>query len=112
MRRPARFRHALILALLLAAAAPGLARADSDHDRARRALEAGEVVPLAEVLAAVERDFVGRVIAVELERKNGAWIYEIKLLTGDGALLRLDYDARTRMLVRARGRGVDAARRR
>lgn len=100
-----------MLVLLLAASAPA-ARADDDHDRARRALEAGQIAPLSEVLAAVERDFRGRVIEVELERDDGRWIYEIKLLTPQGSVIKLEYDAATRTLLRAQGRGVGAARRR
>jgi len=111
MRAPASLLAALLAALL---AVGPVARADDDddHDRARRALEAGEIAPLAEVLAAVERDFRGRVIEVELERDDGRWLYEIKLLTPQGAVIELEYDARSRTLLRAQGRGVDAARRR
>ncbi len=83
-----------------------------DHDQARAAREAGEVVPFAAILEAVERDFVGRVLEAELEREQGRWIYEIKLLAPGGQVLKLDYDARSRELLRARGRDVDAARRR
>lgn len=83
-----------------------------DHDRAWAAREAGEVVPFAAILEAVERDFVGRVLEAELEREKGRWIYEIKLLAPGGQVLKLDYDARSRELLRVRGRDIDAARRR
>jgi uncharacterized membrane protein YkoI len=105
---------ALLAALLAVVLAAGTApvRADSDHDRARRAFESGQVAPLADILAAVDRDFVGRVIAVELERDDGRWIYEIKLLTPGGAIIKLIYDAASGALLRAQGRGAEAARRR
>jgi uncharacterized membrane protein YkoI len=39
-----------------------------DHDRARQAVEAGEVLPLRTILERVERDYPGQVVEVELER--------------------------------------------
>ncbi len=78
---------------LLACAGP--ARADGDHDRARRAREAGEIAGLDRLLAAVARDQPGKVVDVELERKGGGYVYEIKLIAPDGNRRKLHYDART-----------------
>ena len=36
-----------------------------------------------------------QVLELELEREDGRWIYEVKLLQADGQLLKLDLDART-----------------
>ena len=62
----------------------GISRADADHDRARQALEAGEVLPLGTILERVERDHPGQVLDVELEleKHDGVerWVYEVKLL--------------------------------
>ena len=86
---------ALFLALSLTGlAAPGAA-SPRDHDRARAALQAGEVLPLARVLEAVARSHPGDVLEVELERDDGRWIYELTVLQRDGALLKLEVDART-----------------
>lgn len=87
----------LLLPLLLAlAAGSSLARDSHDHDRARRALEAGEVLPLRTILERVEREYPGQVMEVELEREHdgGPWIYEIKLLRSGGSLTKLKVDAR------------------
>lgn len=97
---------------VITAVLPAVAASAGDHDRARAAREAGDVVPFAAILEAVERDFVGRVLEAELEREDGRWIYEIKLLAPGGQVLKLDYDGRSRELLRARGRDVEAARRR
>lgn len=71
---------------------------DDDHDRARKALQAGEVLPLKTILERVERSHPGQVMDVELEREHdsrgGRWIYKLKVLQPDGALLRLKVDAR------------------
>ena len=66
----------------------------SDHDRARGALQAGEILPLRTILEWVERDHPGQVMEVELERESGRWIYEVKLLRADGTLVKLEIDAR------------------
>jgi len=66
---------------------------EHDHDRARQALEAGEVLPLRTILERVEREYPGRTLEVELESDHGQWLYEIKLLRPGGDLIRLKVDA-------------------
>ena len=82
--------------------------ASEGHDRARKALEAGEVLPLRTILERVERDFPGQVIDVELEREHngagGRWVYEIKLLRTGGALVKLKVDARDGSLLNHKAR--------
>ena len=97
---------ALFAALLLAL--PHAAHADGDHERARAALQAGEVLPLTTVLERLQRSHPGQVLEVELEREKGRWIYEIKLLQADGHLLKLEVDARSAEVLRLRGRGAQA----
>lgn len=95
-------------ALLLAMASAGPAGASDarDHDRARQALEAGEVLPLRTILERVERDNPGQVMEVELERKDGLWIYEIKLLRPGGSLVKLKINARDGTLLDSKERGA------
>ncbi len=97
---------AVAAALLLALAGAGPARASDarDHDRARQAVAAGEVLPLRTILERVERDNPGQVMEVELERKDGRWIYEIKLLRTGGALVKLKINARDGTLLDSRER--------
>jgi uncharacterized membrane protein YkoI len=64
----------LVVASSLAWAGSSRAGGDgqgSDHDRARQALEAGEVLPLRTILERVEREYPGQVLEVELERDRG-----------------------------------------
>lgn len=105
----ATFRTAVlpcVLALCLGAGVVSPAHADesSDHDRARAALKAGEVLPLQEVLEKVQRSHPGELLEVELEREDGHWVYELKLLQSGGRLLRLDVDAKTAAVLRTRQR--------
>ncbi|MFM7024794.1 MAG: PepSY domain-containing protein [Limnohabitans sp.] len=84
-----------------------LAHADSDQDRARAAVQAGQVLPLKAVLEGLERDHPGQVLEVELEREHGRWIYEIKLLQASGRLVRLEVDAASGAVLQRRERGRD-----
>lgn len=84
----------MLLTLGCAAIAPSHASDSGDHDRARQALEAGEVLPLSTVLELLARDTPGQVMEVELERYGGRWVYEIKLLRPGGTLVKLWVDAR------------------
>jgi len=93
----------LLLSLLMLAAAPARADDRRDHERARAALAAGEIRPLADLLAEVERRYIGRVIETELERENGRWVYEFKVLPPSGRVFELKLDAATGALLRARG---------
>jgi len=99
--------RAFVLALAaLSAVSIGPAAADSrrDHERARAALEAGEIRPLAALIGQVEERFVGRIIETELEREGGRWIYELKLLPPSGAVFEIKLDAATGEIVRSHGR--------
>lgn len=100
---------ALLAALLVGASS--MAVADSDHDRARQALEAGEVLPLRTILERVEREQSGQVIDVELERdhRNGSerWIYEVKVLRSGGALVKLKINARDGSVISQKARHGD-----
>ncbi|MGE5504562.1 MAG: PepSY domain-containing protein [Actinomycetota bacterium] len=94
---------ACILALTMAAAALP-ARAESDHDRARRAVQAGEVLPLQRILDKAQADYGGQFVGAELEDEEGRMVYEIILITPEGRVTKLHYDARDGSLIRARDR--------
>lgn len=80
----------------------------SDHERARLALESGEVQPLRAILENIEREYPGQVMEIELEREsenkrastyeenrnNAEWIYKIRLLRKGGLLIKLKVRAR------------------
>ena len=103
-----------VLILAFAVAPPG--RADEqhdhrrDHDRARRALEAGEILPLKTVLETLARETPGQVMEVELERKGERWVYEIKLLRAGGSLVKLRVDARDGTIIPRREHGATTDR--
>lgn len=101
-----------VMVLILAVALPIHAADSGDHDRARQALEAGEILPLKTVLERVGREVPGQVMEVELERKHDRWIYEIKLLRPGGSLVKLLVNASDATIIDYRGRGARSEHRR
>jgi uncharacterized membrane protein YkoI len=105
LRHVARASLLPVLALALSLATGASAHADDegeekDHDAARRAVEAGEVQPLAVIRDRVASRLGGRVVGVEFERQDGRYVYEFKVIARDGRLLEVEVDARTGAIIR------------
>lgn len=94
-------RRLALLALALPPLLTPAARADDrrDHERARAAVQAGQVLALPALLERVQRQAPGQVLEVELEQEDGRWIYELKLLQPGGQLVKLEVDAATGQLL-------------
>lgn len=90
------------LALVLSGVLSVKAGERRDHDRARAAVQAGEVLPLPTLLERLARTHPGQVLDIELEREDGRWIYEVKLLQPSGQLLKLELDAATGAVLQLR----------
>lgn len=103
------YRSALALAAVMAGLASPLSATahnpHADHEQARKAVAAGEALPLRVVLGRIAPDYPGRVMNIQFERDDGAWIYKIRVLQKGGELLRLKVDAQT-------GNVIDVKRRR
>jgi hypothetical protein len=109
--RPRASRAAAALLGVLLAAAPALPLAapalqlntpSPDQDLARRAVQAGEALPLASLLPRVATMLGGEVAGVSFEREAGRWIYEFKVITAAGQLLEVQVDAKSARIL---GRG-------
>ena len=105
----------LVCLIVLSLGSAVAVRADSeDQRRALVALKAGQIVPLREMLDEVETLYYGDVLEVELddERVRGKriWIYKIKMLTPQGNVLKMRIDAKTKEILRIKGRGAEQAR--
>lgn len=81
-----------------------------DHERAKKALQSGQILPLRTVLESLERKQPGKVLEVELEQKDALWIYKVKLLRADGQLIKLMLDAKTAELIERKNRDVPERR--
>ncbi|MBR0701230.1 PepSY domain-containing protein [Bradyrhizobium diazoefficiens] len=86
-----------LLAGVLLAPMPAAA---GDHDKGapdavRRAVEAGEIRSLADILASLRGKLPGEIAGVEIERARGRWIYEFRLIDDKGRLYEAHVDARS-----------------
>ncbi len=96
---------ALLAGMLGAALLPAGASygGESDHEQARHALEAGEILPLRTVMDRVERDYPGQIVKIEFERDDGMWLYKIKVLQSGGRLVKIKIDARDGSVLKIKG---------
>ena len=94
----------LALALTLALAGPARAGEDVEQDRVRRAVERGEMLPLATILAAIRPRLPGEVAGVEVERHKGKWLYEFRVVDEKGRLYEVYVDAKTAEIERIKAK--------
>lgn len=83
----------LSAAVLLSA---GTASADSDRLRqneVRQLREAGKILPIEDVLGRARAAQPGQVVEVELEREDGRFVYEVKLIDDGDRVHKLELDA-------------------
>ena len=73
-----------------------------DHDRARSAVEAGQIRPLQDILAEVRRRVPGRMLDARLQQ-NGQWVYQVILLQANGQVVAVTVDARTGQVLGVEG---------
>lgn len=94
-----RIAAALLVTVAVATLGSGKGLADSkkrlNQDEVREAVTSGRIRPLEEVLAAAAKVVPGQVIKVEIERKRGVLIYEIKVIAGQGRVREVEIDAAT-----------------
>lgn len=84
---------ALVAAVLLSA---GPVRAERPHhDAVRHAVESKEILSLSAILDLVRGKLPGEIAGVEIERKNGRWLYEFRVVDSQGRLFEVYVDART-----------------
>ena len=90
-----------LIALIAATAAPhGAVGDDSDHDLARRLLEQGRILPLAEIVDKVRVEIPGEMLEVEFETDDGAYIYELKILRPDGRVQEIEVEAASGRIIK------------
>jgi uncharacterized membrane protein YkoI len=75
----------------------------TDGDRARGALERGEVLPLEQVIARLEGHIHGEISRIELEKEDGIWVYEFKVISPQGRMIEVHIDAKTGKLIGKKG---------
>lgn len=93
-------RHMTFIAaaILLASTTPGFA--GESQDEARMLREAGDILPLEQILEKARQKQPGRVVETELERKSRRHVYEIKIVDEKNVVHELEYDAKTGELLK------------
>lgn len=86
---------AATIAVTSIALAPSPGSARDRHDAVRQAVERGEIRSLADILTAIRDRLPGEVAGVEIEQKNGRWLYEFRVVDSKGRLFEVYVDART-----------------
>jgi hypothetical protein len=89
--------------------APNAVNDNMAHDRARRAMQQGEILPLSNIRHRVHERFGGKIIGVELqeggERPSSGppWVYDLRVLSPEGRVLSVLMDASDGRVLDVRG---------
>ncbi|MBD8893547.1 PepSY domain-containing protein [Roseibium litorale] len=92
-RRTALYACLLLAVTMLGAGVQTANADDEDHERARHAVEADKVRPLAEILSKVRPSLPGRIIGTEFEEEHGRYVYEFKVISPSGRVREIYVDA-------------------
>jgi uncharacterized membrane protein YkoI len=105
MRYRSLFSAAILIALcaVYPSGLGALSREEHDEDRARAAVQRGEILPLEQVLAGLKGAVAGEISRVELEKEHGIWVYEFKIISPGGRMLEVFVDAKTGKLIEKKG---------
>ena len=90
-----------LLASLPCLSTPGYAD-DSDHDRAKQALLAGDILPLRAILERIEQTYPGQAVKIEFDDDDNIYTYKIKLLQATGNIIKLKVDASNGHIIRVK----------
>ena len=89
------------LGVLLVMGSP-LASERLDHDEIKQLRETGQILPMEQVMGSAQAEQPGQLVEAELEREDGAYRYEIKILAADGTIHKLSLDAATAAVIKRR----------
>lgn len=90
----------VVILFLMLGLLPVFAVAEEGHEQARRLKEAGEILPLQQIIKKAQAEHPGRVIEAELENRDGHHVYEVELLDANGEVWELSLDAATGELIK------------
>lgn len=104
-------RRNFILSLAILSLFAGFEPARGDqHDCALEALQAGEIASLGHILRRVRGAYHGQAIEAELACGGPHWVYQVKMVTPHGHIIKLRLNAKTTDILSVQGDGAEAAR--
>jgi uncharacterized membrane protein YkoI len=74
--------------------------AEESLAKARALSESGEILSLEKIIAAAKSIKPGNFLEIELERKNGSYIYEVEMLDMNGQVWELKFNANSGELIK------------
>jgi hypothetical protein len=66
-----------------------------DQDVVRDAVKSGKAATLADLMAHLRKNYPGKILNVDLQRRDSKFVYRVKLLTKSGRLQTLKLNAKT-----------------
>ncbi len=76
----------------------------TDGDKALDALRRGEVLPLEQVISKAGGHIAGEISGIELEKEHGIWVYEFKVISPRGQMVKVYIDGKTGSLIEKKGK--------
>lgn len=85
----------LTAAVMTLAIAPSFACGDDYkcRDAMRKAVKAGQILPLSEILNRVRSKVSGDIMGVDIRHEHDLWRYELRVIDRDGRMLDVTVDA-------------------
>lgn len=85
-----------------------LSNVESDHEKAIKAVNEGEILPLDQILKKIETEYTGRIISINLkdnEKGLFGWVYDIMIIGVDNNVKQLRVDAGTSTILSVKSGG-------
>lgn len=95
---------AVSAAAMLVDAPPAAASDRIRQQEVRQLRESGKILPMEDILSRARAAQPGQVVEVELDRENGRYVYEVKVIDNADTVHKLELDAGSGELLRRRSR--------
>jgi len=85
-----------------------LSNVEGDHEKAIKAVNEGEILPLDQILKKIEKEYTGRIISINLkdnEKGLFGWVYDIMIIGVDNNVKQLRVDAGTSTILSVKSGG-------
>lgn len=89
----------LLVPLALGQARQGWQDDNHSYDKARRAVERGDALPVTEVMRHLRANVQGDIVATDYEYEFERWVYEFKVVDKQGRLRKVHVDAATGAMI-------------
>lgn len=78
-----------------------------NHNEVYQLRESGQIMSMEDVLSHARSLQPGQLIEAELEREDGQYVYELKIIDADGRIHKLELDAQTGDVLKRKSKDRD-----